>query len=211
MADLCCKDEAPFSSDYAMRHSSIVQTMAAVLVCTMAIPQAPGAEPSSTGKVFRVSVDQGMWAKWGFQYPVTYIFDLAGLSLAAQVSRRDLTSEEWKPLEQKTTNDFFNGIECIRFNYSHGRAFVSAGFTSSHCLELRFQNITSARFAGIARYYDDRSSAYTLSLDNWGRLATANPGAPWRGPADDQSDNRLCHVGWRSAILRCGWTQPQGL
>jgi hypothetical protein len=41
----------------------------------------------------------------------------------------------------------------------------------------------------VAKYYDGRKAAYTLSNDNWGCNAWAHPGAPWRGATDDESDN----------------------
>lgn len=148
-----------------------------------------GSADGPTGKAFRISVKQTLWSKWGFQYPVTYVFDITGLSLGAKVSRRDGPSAARKVLPKKAAADFFNGVECVRFDYSGGRAFVSAGFGASNSIELEFANVTSARFVGVARYYDDRKAAYTLSLDNWGRRATANPGAAWRAANDDQCDN----------------------
>jgi len=148
-----------------------------------------GFAADSAGKEFIVSVDQAMWNKWGFQYPVTYVFDISGLSLGAKVSRRDNPSGGWKVLPKKAATNFFNGVECVRFDYSGGRAFVSVGFGGGNSTELSFANVTSARFVGVARYYDDRKAAYTLSLDNWGRKATANPGAAWHAADDDACDN----------------------
>jgi hypothetical protein len=120
---------------------------------------------------------------------VTYVFDITGLSLGAKVNRRDGPSGAGKVLPKKKAGDFFNGVECVRFDYSGGRAFVSVGFGASNSIELDFANVTSARFVGVAKYYDDRKAAYTLSLDNWGRRVTANPGAAWRAANDDPCDN----------------------
>lgn len=142
-----------------------------------------------TGRTFNISLDQAMWNKWGFQYPATYVFEISGMSLGAKVKRRDNPSAEWRLLENKAATNFFNGVECARFDYSRRRAFVSVGFVNSNSIELEFENVTSARFIGVAKHYDDRKAAYALSVDNWGRLATANPGAAWRGAENDQSDN----------------------
>jgi hypothetical protein len=176
---------------------SLIQLSCVLLFCfAFCLPAVSADGP--TGKTFRISVDQTMWSKWGFQYPVTYVFDITGLSLGAKVSRRDGSSGAGKVLPKKKAGDFFNGVECTRFDYSGGRAFVSVGFGVSNSIELDFANLTSARFVGVAKYYDDRKAAYTLSLDNWGRRATANPGAAWRAANDDPCDNyqaalRVCH------------------
>lgn len=144
-----------------------------------------------------------MWEKWGFQYPVTYIFEISGLSPGTNVKRRDSQSAAWKSMRQRDAMDFFNGIECVRFNFSQNRAFISVGFGTSNCIELEFENVTSAKFVGVARYYDDRRATYTLSLDNWGWRAGAKPGAPWKGVADDRSDN------YQAALCVCrGFNLP---
>jgi len=159
------------------------------LLLLTALCLSAGSADGPTGKAFKISVDRTMWAKWGFQYPVTYVFDVSGVSLGAKVSRRDIPSSAWKPVPTKAATNFFNGVECVRFDYSRERAFVSVGFGASDTIELQFTNVTSARFAGVARYYDDRKAAYTLSIDNWGRRATANPGAAWNAADDDRCDN----------------------
>ena len=158
-----------------------------LLLTTFCLPVISADGP--TGKTFKISVDQTMWSKWGFQYPVTYIFDLSGLSLGAKVKRRDNESAAWKLLQKEAVTSFFNGVECVRFDYSRERAFVSVGFGRGSSIELEFLGVSSAKFAGVAKYYDDRKAAYTLSNDNWGRRATANPGATWHDSADDRSDN----------------------
>ena len=144
---------------------------------------------SPTGRTFKISVDRQMWEKWGFQYPVTYMFDVQGLKADMKVKRRADPSAGWKVLSPKVPADFFNGDECIRLDYGRGLVFVSVGFDTNNVIELEFENTTSVKFAGVARYYDDRKSAYSLSLDNWGRQAGANPGMPWHGINDDRSDN----------------------
>jgi hypothetical protein len=68
------------------------------------------------------------------------------------------------------------------------RVYVSVGFKSRPAIDLEFSGADQAEFVEIARYYDGRKAAYTLSLDNWGFRETANPGAPWRGADDDRSD-----------------------
>lgn len=144
-------------------------------------------EPGSTR--FTLSIDQAMWQKWGFQYPVTYVFRLSQIADNAEVRRRHGDAGAPERLEEKTAADFFNGIECVRIDRQQRKAFVSVGFQTANAMTLEMIGFGPVAFEGIARYYDGRKAAYTLSLDNWGCNPWAHPGAPWRGPADDASDN----------------------
>lgn len=139
--------------------------------------------------VFTISIDKAAWEKWGLQYPATYVFQVTGAGPDAAVRRQEPGSTAWTRLEQKTPGDFFNGVECARFDKSAGRLYVSAGFKTSHTFAIEIAGVASARFESAARYYDGRKAAYTLSNDNWGCNAWAHPGAPWKGPTDDESDN----------------------
>ncbi len=143
---------------------------------------------------FGISIDEEMRAKWGFEYPVTYVFRASNVSPRTTVLCRDTESESWSPLERRTSQDFFNGVECVRFDGAEGKAYVSVGFGKTERIELRFLNAGSVSFDTVAKYYDDRKAAYTLSNDNWGRKDTANAGAPWRGMTDDASDKYQASV-----------------
>jgi hypothetical protein len=146
-------------------------------------------ETASTPPRFTVSIDHGMWSKWGFQYPVTYVFQLSDVQPDAAMRRRDSGAAPWKPLARKASAEFFQGVECVRFDRAGNKAFVSVGFQTSNTVELEFVGVGSAKFDSAAKYYDGRKAAYTLSLDNWGCNPWAHPGAPWKGPTDDASDN----------------------
>lgn len=143
---------------------------------------------------FVISIDAAMWKEWGFRYPVTYVFRLSGAGRDAEVCRRDSAARPWTTLPEKTSSDLSNGVECVRLNRDEGRAYVSVGFGASPTIHLKFTGVETASFESIARYYDDRKAAYTLSNDNWGRRASANPGAPWRGMTDDGSDSYQASV-----------------
>jgi hypothetical protein len=144
---------------------------------------------ASAAVTVSVSIDKEKWDKWGFQYPVTYVFQVSDLRPDAEVRWRDPGSAAWTPLERKTADDFFNGVECVRFDNAASKVYVSAGFKTGPSFELSFEGAGSARFDSVARYYDGRKAAYTLSNDNWGCNAWAHPGAPWKGTCDDESDN----------------------
>lgn len=148
----------------------------------------PAQVPPPGGQAFAITIDPAMWGLWDFQYPVTYVFEVSGLSPETGVRRRGHPTEIWTPIPQKAASECFNGVECVRFDRARHRAFVSVGFGAGNSIELQFSHAASARFVGVAKYYDDRTAAYTLSLDNWGRMATANPGATWQGPDSDRSD-----------------------
>jgi len=138
---------------------------------------------------FRITIDQAMWAKWGFQYPATYVFRVEGVSPNWEARWRDRPTAPWTALDKKTSADFYNGIECARLDQQSGRLLVSLGFHGTNVLELAISGISRATFDSVSRYYDNRKCAYTLSLDNWGCNARAHPGAPWRGTTCDESDN----------------------
>jgi len=146
---------------------------------------------------FEITMDETLWNKWEFKYPVTYVFDLSGVPIDAGVLRRDDPSDPWEPLEEKTSSDFFNGIECVRFESSENKAYVSVGFNTSNTIYLQFQNIPFVDYDSIAKYYDNRKAAYTLSNDNWGRNSSANPGVPCSSMTDDSCDN------YQAAVKAC--------
>jgi hypothetical protein len=144
-------------------------------------------ERAGAAQRFAISIDRAKWEQFGFQYPATYVFQLSGNPEG--VMRRSGESGPWTRLPEKTAADFFNGVECVRFDRGAKRAYVSVGFHAANTIELEFPGADSARFEGVARFYDGRKAAYTLSNDNWGCNPWAHPGAPWRGSADDASDN----------------------
>ncbi len=138
---------------------------------------------------FTISIEQGRWEKFGFQYPVTYVFELPSVPADAAVQRRDGAADPWTTLEKKTAGDFFNGVQCVRFDAARKKAYVSVGFGKSNTIELRFVGLPAVKFDSAARYYDGRKAAYTLSNDNWGCNERAHPGATWQGTTHDESDN----------------------
>jgi len=152
---------------------------------------------AASPKTFTISIDRAAWQKWGFRYPVTYVFRLPAVPSNLEVQRRDGPSGTWAPLAKKTSADFFNGIECVRLDSAKNAACVSVGFGTTNTIDLRFPSVASVSFDSAAKYYDDRKAAYTLSNDNWGKNPTARPGAAWQGPTSDASDK------YQAAIHAC--------
>lgn len=159
-----------------------------VLLTVTTVVRAAAGDPPGPAR-FSIDIDRPMWEKWGFEYPATYVFRVGELAEGAEVRRRDSTLAAGANLERKSSDDFFNGVECVRFDRAANRIYVSVGFGTSPTIELEFRGAGSVRFEGVAKYYDGRRAAYTLSNDNWGCNAWAHPGAPWKGPTDDESDN----------------------
>ena len=138
---------------------------------------------------FAITIDKNLEAKWGFQYPVTYVFRVEGVLPKWEVKWRKSAAHPWQVLDRKTAADFFNGIACARFDPEAGKLYVSIGFQGTHTIELALSGFSRATFEAVARYYDGRKAAYTLSNDNWGCNAWAHAGAPWQGTTNDESDN----------------------
>jgi hypothetical protein len=143
---------------------------------------------------FNISIGEQMRAKWGAEYPVTYVFRVSDISPDTAVLRRDGDSESFRPLERKTSEDFFNGVECVRFKQTQNTGYVSVGFGKTDRIQLKFSDAGPVTFERVANYYDARKAAFTLSNDNWGKRSAANPGAPWQGMTDDASDKYQASV-----------------
>lgn len=138
---------------------------------------------------FLITIDREAWRKFEFRYPATYVFSLADVTGNVRVCRRDAAGDTWATLAIKTCDDAPNGVECVRFDPQQRKAYVSVGFRTTPTIHLEFLGTARAEFVEIAKYYDGRKAAYSLSLDNWGCRSVARPGAVWKGPADDESDN----------------------
>jgi len=82
----------------------------------------PAAQPK-----FELTIDRDAWRKFEFRYPVTYVFAFDGSAHGVQVKRRDAKGDTWGSLEVKTPDDFFNGVEGVRFDAQSRRAYVSVG------------------------------------------------------------------------------------
>ena len=95
---------------------------------------------SSTQSIFNVTIDQSWVDSWDMEYPVTYEFDIPSSVTNINVYHRNSISDEWEQLTEKTSNDLFNGIEAVRFNYTSNKAYVSVGFNSSNLIQIKFDS-----------------------------------------------------------------------
>ena len=125
----------------------------------------------------------------------------------------------WQVLDRKTAADFFNGIACARFDPEAGKLYVSIGFQGTHTIELALSGFSRATFEAVARYYDGRKAAYTLSNDNWGCNAWAHPAPPGREPPTTSrtitrplctsAEVFICRFPWPSTAVRMA-ARPRG-
>jgi hypothetical protein len=124
------------------------------------------------GNVIRVVADSAVHAIYGLSYPVTYKLSLPAGSAQLSASRRYSTWDAWYTIAEKSSQDFFNSEEVVRFDYTAKCAYVSVPFGSaSDTVYLRItdasgQAVTS-QYLAICPYYDNRRAAVTISADDW--------------------------------------------
>jgi hypothetical protein len=73
---------------------------------------------------------------------------------------------------EKSSQDFFNGEEVVRFDYAASCAYVSVPFGSTtDTVYLKINNMSGqtigAQFLEVCSYYDNRKAAVTVSADDW--------------------------------------------
>lgn len=120
----------------------------------------------------RFLIDSDFHTRFGLAFPVTYIIGIPrGIAGLTAFTRYD-TNAAWVPLPTKTSNDFFNDSQVVRFDTSEGIAYVSASFApESDFLAIRITDSAGTAiglsYEGIARYYDNRNAAVLVSIDDW--------------------------------------------
>lgn len=122
--------------------------------------------------VVKISVSAANHTNYGLGYPDTYIFNIPAASSGLKVHKQHTQSECWRPLTEKESTDFFNGIECVRFDYTNNKAYVSVAFSNaSDDIYIRItdadRNTITFTFDSIAEYYDNRAAVVTVTGDDW--------------------------------------------
>lgn len=105
-------------------------------------------------------------------YPITYEFHIPQGATDLYVYRKYQTYHDWDLIDIKTADDFFNGIEAVRFDYTENIAYVSTYFSSfSDSIFIQIVNNDNNRvdvsFNKISKYYDNRKAAVTITGDDW--------------------------------------------
>ena len=120
----------------------------------------------------RVSVPPQIHEDYGLSYPVTYVFKIPPNSFNLKAYKRCSSDEDWVQLTEMVSSEFFNGIECVRFDYVNNKAYVSVAFSSfSDEIDIRITdnegNTIPASFLEVSKYYDNRKAAVVVTADDW--------------------------------------------
>jgi hypothetical protein len=121
---------------------------------------------------WQISVDSSIHENYGLTYPLTYVFNIAGKATSIKVYYRFLPEQNWTQLPEKTENDFFNGINAVRFDHSNNKGYVSIAFSDlSNKIYLNFTDNydkpIEAEFVETAKYYDNRKAVVVSTADDW--------------------------------------------
>jgi len=119
-----------------------------------------------------ITIDAQTHIDYGLAYPVTYEFIIPAGSDGLQSYRRFQVTHDWSQMIEKTSEDFFNGIEAVRFDYDENTAYVSVGFSEfSDSIFIKLTdnegNIIDATYSAMSQYYDNRDAAVTSTADDW--------------------------------------------
>jgi len=125
---------------------------------------------STPPELFQFSTSSAAHNDFGLSYPVTYVFSIPVGSTGLSAYKQYNQSAEWTQLLEKTSSDYFNGIEAVRFDYPNNTAYVSAAFGSeSNNLYLKIVDSNSAqvgKYIKTAKYYDNRKAVVTATCDD---------------------------------------------
>ena len=119
-----------------------------------------------------ITIDSQTHIDFGLSYPVTYEIDIPNGSQNLNAYRKYSSSQNWNLIDKKTSDDFFNGIEAVRFDYDEQKVYISVGFSSiSDTIFIKLENnegnIVSSSIEKVCEYYDNRLAAVTITADDW--------------------------------------------
>ena len=119
-----------------------------------------------------ITLDTQTHIDYGLAYPVTYEFIIPSGSDNLKSYRRFQTTQDWSQMVEKTAEDFFNGIEAVRFDYDDNMAYISIGFSEfSDSIFIKLTdndgNTIDATYSSMSQYYDNRDAAVTATADDW--------------------------------------------
>ena len=88
-----------------------------------------------------ITIDSQTHIDFGLSYPVTYEIDIPNGSQNLNAYRKYSSSQNWNLIDKKTSDDFFNGIEAVRFDYDEQKVYISVGFSSiSDTIFIKLEN-----------------------------------------------------------------------
>jgi len=118
-----------------------------------------------------IAVNPIIHEDYGFSYPITYILEHASWVTNLSAWKKYSYTETWNQIPQKTSADFFSGVEAVRFSEIENRAYISVPFSpdkdSIYIRLTQSGNNILFTYQGIAKYYDNRIAVVTASADDW--------------------------------------------
>ena len=119
-----------------------------------------------------IAIDSQTHIDYGLSYPITYEFTIPSGSYDLRSYRKFQYNQEWSQILEQTSNDFFNGIEAVRFDYDNNIAYVSIGFSDiSDSIFIKItnneSNIIESTYSQMSQYYDNRDAVVTSTADDW--------------------------------------------
>mgnify|MGYP001399277874 CR=1 FL=1 len=119
-----------------------------------------------------ISVNNQIHTDYGLSYPITYEFSIPQNLETLNSYRKFQFLQYWELIEEKTDQDFFNGIEAVRFDYDENIAYLSVGFSSvSDSIFIKFTDVDNndinVSYIGTSSYYDNRKAVVTITGDDW--------------------------------------------
>ena len=119
-----------------------------------------------------IIIDPQTHIDYGLAYPVTHEFSFPSGMDSLRAKRKFKLDQEWFQILEKTNEDFFNGIEAVRFDYETHTAYVSIGFSNlSDSIFIKIidsdGNNIDATYLGMSQYYDNRDAVVTSTADDW--------------------------------------------
>ena len=125
-----------------------------------------------------IVIDSQIHIDFGLSYPITYELSIPPSSQDLVTFVKFKSEQNWSLITEKTSNDFFNGVEAVRYSYDENIAYVSIGFSElSDSIFVKItdseQNNINSSFIRMSQYYDNRDAVVTSTADDWG--AWSNP------------------------------------
>ena len=153
-----------------------------------------------------VSVDSQIHIDYGLSYPITYEFDIPQGLENLNAYRKYRSPQDWNLIDEKTDDDFFNGIEAVRFDYNENIAYISAGFSIiSDSIFIRIVNSANeninASYMRMSEYYDNREAVVTVTADDWADYSNAK--------FIQACQNFRSYNLWYSVAIITGWISNQ--
>lgn len=119
-----------------------------------------------------VAVNPQIHRDYGLIYPMTYQIAIPAGSSDLRAWRKHVAAELWSPIAEKNSEEFFNGVEAVRFDYVNHLAYLSVAFgAATDSIYLKIANAAGQNvpldYQGLSRYYDNREAAVTVTADDW--------------------------------------------